>query len=468
MSGLVPRIEDTTAALLASAQVLDELTATHGSPVHVMFPQVFTANVETFRRVLRERGLTFRICYAHKVNQARAFVNAALRAGIGIDVASAGELTQALAAGFPAQRIEASGPKGEAMLRQLIQNRGLTINVDNLWELETIATVATDPVPVLLRMSGGRRISRFGIAPADFPAAFTLLTRNRDRVNLQGIAFHLDTAELAEKVDAVGAALELVEMAYGYGLTPQVLNIGGGFRQAPVSDPDSFDAYVHELKHGLAGRGPALAWGGYTFGYRIESDGAVRGTPVFHRYTGTVAGADQLAELLDTPIRHGHTIARTLQENLLELWIEPGKGLVDHAGLTVATVQFTKTAVDGSVLVNLDLSRDKITPADQEVMLDPQPVYRSDRGGGKCAVFLAGNLCLERDMISNHLVRLPRLPHPGDLLIFTNTAAYQMDLSATDALMQPRPAKVSAVWRDGRFTWAYEGGDACSTSTSPS
>jgi cysteine synthase/rhodanese-related sulfurtransferase len=125
-----------------------------------------------------------------------------------------------------------------------------------------------------------------------------------------------------------------------------------------------------------------------------------------------------------------------MRDNLLELWIEPGKALVDHAGVTLASVEFVKPASDGSVLVNLDLSRDAITPADQEVMVDRVVIYRGlpDAYDDKpCGVFFAGNLCLERDMVYNHKTWLEKLPLPGDLVVFVNTAAYQMDLSASQA-----------------------------------
>jgi diaminopimelate decarboxylase len=462
-----PRIAPAAAALLADRAALDDLVSIHGSPVNVLFPEVLAANAAAFAEVLAGRGLAHRICYAHKANRARCLVDAALRCGIDIDIASAGELDSALAAGFPPGRIEATGPKGEAMVRRLLPYAGLTVNVDNLWELATIARLAGLRVPVLLRLSGGRRTSRFGVAPDDVPAAFELIERHPDRLELRGVAFHLDTADLAEKVEAIGTALRLIEAAYARGHRPRVLNVGGGFRQAYLDDPGAFEQYVRELRRGLLGQGPSLAWGDYGFGYRVDRDGVLRGTPVFHRYTGTRAGPSLLADMLDAPLPDGRTTAETLRDTLLELWIEPGKALVDHAGLTVATVQFTKRVADGSQLVSLDLSRDMVTPADQEVMLDPVMIYR---GAGypdtPAGVFLAGQLCLERDMISNHLVRLPRLPQPGDLVIFVNTAAYQMDLSAAEALMHPRPPKVVAVPRPGGFDWVRDGSEQCSSTTS--
>jgi diaminopimelate decarboxylase len=317
-------------------------------------------------------------------------------------------------------------------------------------------------------MAGGRRISRFGMPPGQFATAYELIRRRADALDLLGVSFHLDTAEVAEKAAAVRAALDLIEAAHAHGLAPRVLNIGGGYRQAYLADPGEFDQYVLELRRGLLGRGPALGWGGYTFGYQHDRAGTLHGTPVFHRYANAVPGVRFLAELLDTPLIGTHSVARVLQENLLELWIEPGKALADHAGVTLATVQFTKEAADGSILVNLDLGRDDLTPSDQEVMLDPVVIYRTAADEVPCGVYLAGNLCLERDMISNHQIRLPRLPRPGDLFVFVNTAAYQMDLSASHALMHPRLPKVSALLRGGRFTLRPDGGDECCTTTSPS
>jgi diaminopimelate decarboxylase len=164
---------------------------------------------------------------------------------------------------------------------------------------------------------------------------------------------------------------------------------------------------------------------------------------------------------------------------MLDIWLEPGKALVDHAGVSVARVEFVKELADGTVLVNLDISRDAVTPADQEVMVDPlilpgtanrpsasgsgvgstalrgaadtalalPPVAES----GPVGVYFAGRLCLERDLITNHKVWLAECPRPGDLVVFPNTAAYHMDLSAATASMQPVPAKLAVVHRTGGF-----------------
>ncbi len=489
MIGLPPRNHPLVRSFLARADLVAGLLTRHGSPLNVVFPEVFAENVASFRQVLQASGLAHRICYAHKANQARAFTAAAVDEGISIDVASPGELASALRAGFPPGRVEATGPKGRGFLGALAGS-GVSINADNLWELTEIIRLARgragERVPVLVRVCGfggarGRapgRVSRFGIPVDGFAAATSLLREAPDVVDFRGLSFHLDSSEIREKVQAVEDCLELFEWCWTAGLAPRVLDIGGGFRQAFTDDPAAFETYAQAVKLGLAGRGPSLTWDGNTLGYRYE-DGEIRGVPVFHKYANATPGSAFLREFLDSPLagQGGRTVARVLRENMIELWLEPGKSLVDHAGLTLATVEFVKQAPGGSLLVNLDISRDKICPADQEVMLDPVVIYRSAPpacDAQQTGVFFAGNLCLERDMIFNHLTFLDRVPGPGDIVAFVNTAGYQMDLSASGALMQRQPGKAVVRGTGAGFSAHADTGDAgeeaasCSTATSPS
>ncbi len=489
MMRLPPRIHPLARSLLAREDLVAGLLARYGSPLHVVFPDVFAENVAAFRQVLADSGLSYRICYAHKASQAGAFVRAALDEGISIDVASAGELASALRAGFPPGRVEATGPKGWAFLAAL-REAGVTVNADNPWELSEIVRLARarhgERLPVLIRLSGfgaspgraPRRVSRFGVPAGYFGALIGPLTEAQDVVDFRGLSFHLDSSETGEKVQAVEECLGLLEQCWAAGLAPSVLDIGGGFRQAFTADPAAFEAYTQALRRGLAGRGRPLTWDGNMLGYRYEN-GEIRGVPVFHKYGNAAPGSGFLRELLASPLRGqgGRTVAQVLRETMIELWVEPGKALADHAGLTLASVEFATPAHDGTFLVSLDISRDKICPADQEVMLDPVLIYRSAPGGPDArpaAVFFAGNLCLERDMIFNHVTFLDRVPGPGDIVAFVNTAGYQMDLSASGALMQRRPGK--AVVRRGEAGFAAhtdtarmgEEMSSCSTATSPS
>ncbi|WP_431951225.1 alanine racemase [Nocardia lijiangensis] len=483
LPALPAKIHPLVRAFLDTRDALDETLIRFGSPAHLIFPQVFAENLKQLRTVLDRELPAYRICYAHKANQSRAFVRTAEHAGIAIDVASPQELASAIGAGFGPMRIEVTGPKGEAFLRTLIEC-GATINVDNLWELRRIAELAGDraTVPVLLRVSGfpGSPLSRFGVPLEHVDRALDLLSAHRGRISFLGFAFHVDSGENAERVRAVEACLTLVERAYAHGLSPRVLDLGGGLRQVFTADADRFDGYVRALRDALLGRREPMSWGANTFGYHVD-DGAVHGTPVFHKYANTIPATRMLADLLTAPLeRHGgRTVAQVAADNLLDLWLEPGKALLDHAGVTVARVEFVKELGDGTLLVHVDLSRDAVTPADQEVMVDPivlpsaahgkderyedgaitplrsaadtAPALRPVRETGPVGVYFAGRLCLERDLVTNHKVWLPRRPRSGDLVVFPNTAAYHMDLSAAAASMQSPPAKLAVAHRAGSF-----------------
>ncbi|MEV0354693.1 alanine racemase [Nocardia sp. NPDC050697] len=454
---------------------LPAIARRHGTPLHLVFPQVFARNAANLRAVLTARGIDHRLCYAHKVNRSHAFVREAHHRGLDIDIASAGELDSALRAGFPPARIEATGPKGERFLRRLL-DAGTVINVDNRWELDRIIALAGHPVPILLRVSGfpSTAASRFGMPPDEIARLWPVLAANPERVELRGVSFHLDTGEHRDRLRAVTGCLTLLESAWASGLSPDVLDIGGGLRQVFTADPDAYDTYTRALRASLLDPRSTMAWSGATFGYRV-GDTAAHGIPVFHKYANTVPATTALAALLDAELPgHHRSLAAVLTDNLLRLWLEPGKALADHAGITVAAVQFTKDLPDGTVLVNLDLSRDQVTPADQESLVDPLLVPAEPRHPGPLGAFLAGHLCLERDMISTRAIRLPFRPHPGDLLVFPNTAGYHSDLSAGTAAMHPLPPRL-AVTRD-RSTFSTgpdagyrptEEGPCAPTTTSP-
>ena len=232
MIGLPPRVHPLVGSFLAREDLLADLLLRWGSPLNLVFPEIFRGNVTSFRHVVDRLGLRYRIHYAHKANQSRSFVRAALEEGIGVDVASLGELRSALDAGFPAGRVEVTGPKGRAFLGVLVGS-GATINVDNLWELSEIVRLARAPggrgrVPVLVRVCGfgppgpraPGRLSRFGVPLARGGPLIDLLRAGSDVVDFLGLSFHLDSSEVRDKVQAVDGCLRLLERCLAAGLAP--------------------------------------------------------------------------------------------------------------------------------------------------------------------------------------------------------------------------------------------------------
>lgn len=472
MLQLGTRVHPLIQEFLVEEETLAAMLRTVGAPLNLIFPQVMTENIQHFRAVFATAGVSYQIYYAHKVNQATGFVRQALHNKVRIDVASINELRHALAQGFHPEKIEVTGPKNRELLTLALHLRVL-LSVDNFWELQQIidlmqALDLSEPQPLLLRVTGfddlaygvRSKPSKFGIPLAEMASVLNLLQSEPHRLELLGFAFHLDTNEEKEKLVAFENCLALFEEAYARGLQPSVINIGGGFRQAFIDDEQTWRTYERALRESLTGKTPSLAWPGIHFGYRIES-GQVRGIPVFHKYANTTPGHDFLRTFLHSPLpnQQDRSVAEVLRDNAIELYLEPGKALVDHAGITVDTVNFVKRLANDEIIISLNMKRDDLVAADQEVMLDPVILYQGEAATypkGEFGVYISGNLCLERDLIYNHKTFLERLPQEGDIVAFVNTAGYQMDLSASQGLMKARNKKLVVIKKNEKFYWFDE------------
>lgn len=468
---LRPRAEEPLASLLADGALLHSLADGLGSPLNVLAPQRAVDNAGAFLAVYRRHRLGGRVYFAHKANRSSALLRELAAAGprIGADVASVAELSHALGCGFTADRIMATGPK-DARFRWLAARVGATVNIDSPGELERLAalvrTCGFAPVPVVLRLSafeegrgsaGGVRLlarrSRFGTPAGEADALVAAAARHRDAVELTGIGYHLDTVGLDEKVRALERCVEVMDSCLAHGLHPRAVDVGGGFGVGYVEDAGEWDRWTTALTDAVRGARPPLTWRGHGYGLRHEN-GTVRGAAALYPAHRAVSGPAYLDELLrHTAPSFGRPAATLLLEHLHELHTEPGRALVDQCGLSLARVVEVRPApgCDGEHIVRLAANAGDISLEEHGVLVDPVLVPRGPGGappGEPAGVYLAGNLCLEADLLTRRKVFLPRLPRPGDLLAFVNTAGYAMDFRAHRAQMQPA-ARTVAVRRHG-------------------
>ncbi|MEV0599932.1 Y4yA family PLP-dependent enzyme [Streptomyces sp. NPDC050315] len=460
---LEPRLAPRPASLLAAGPFLHALADGLGSPLNVLLPDQLADNLARFRAVYRTHRLTGRIFFAHKANRSSALVRRLAATDAGIDVASLGELRHALGAGFTPDRIVATGPKTPEFL-WLAARAGVVVHLDGRAELEQLAALVrryqlpcTD---VLLRLSEfaseGTRVltrpSRFGTPVAELDALLTAAERCADAVRLAGVGYHLDTTSLAEKAVALEGCVRAMDACRARGLDPRAVDIGGGFGVSYLADGAQWERYTTELTQAVMGRRPALTWRRHGYGLTCEA-GTLRGTLALYPAHRPVAAEKYLDALLSQPAPTlGRALATLLLEGLYELHIEPGRALADQCGITLARVVEVRDTGAGERLVRLAAGADDVALEEHGVLMDPVLVPRDGQrapdAGGPVGVHLAGNLCLEADMITRRTVFLPSSPRPGDLLAFANTAGYCMDFRAGEAQRQPVARKV-AVWRDG-------------------
>jgi diaminopimelate decarboxylase len=185
-------------------------------------------------------------------------VLAQLRAhGLGCEVSSPGELAQAKAAGFTADRIVLDSPvKTLAELTSALTD-GIAVNIDNFEELERVdkligaapseprVGVRINPQVGLGRieaMSTAGRTTKFGIALADPGNREHLLNAYRDRPWLRWVHVHVGSQGVPLELNAAGvaAAVEFAQEVNRQRPGQVVgIDIGGGL---PVDFTDDHDA----------------------------------------------------------------------------------------------------------------------------------------------------------------------------------------------------------------------------------
>ncbi|MEU3186671.1 Y4yA family PLP-dependent enzyme [Streptomyces sp. NPDC006923] len=452
---------------------LHSLVGGLGSPLNVMLPEQIAENVEGFQSVFRNHRLGGEILFAHKANRSSSLVRRLAASGASIDIASLEELQHALASGFTSDRVGASGPKDPDFL-WLGARTGVTFHIDGRAELELLASlVRAHRLPrarVVLRLAGFPsagvrtllRPSRFGTPVSEVAGLLDLVGRNMDAVELIGVGYHLDTISLTEKTVAFEGCLVVLDECRNRGMRPRFIDIGGGFGVSYLAQAQQWDSYTTELTRSVLGNRPPLTWQGHGYGLRNENGNLAGGLGLYPAYRATT-GPAYLDELLSTPAPVlGRPLATLLLESLYDLCVEPGRALADQCGVTLARVLEVREPSDtgdGVGIVRLGMNAADCGLEDHGVLMDPVIVPRP---GGRppaekpVGVHLFGNLCLESDLITKRVVFLPRLPVPGELLCFANTAGYCMDFSAHLAERRPQARKVAAHHDGMAWHWTLD------------
>ena len=351
-----------------------DLAREFGTPAYVVAEDDLRARAREFLRAMAaHHGGRSRVLFAAKAFPCTAVLRIFAEEGLGVDVASAGELHLAQRAGFDPGRIVVHGnAKSLAELRAAVEQR-LVVAIDNLDEIDRLEAVAGDgPQPVLLRVvpevhtdthaavATGHADQKFGLTLAEAAHAVDRLN-SAGWADVRGVHAHIGSQlfDLAPYRDAVAAIAEL-------GPFP-VYDLGGGLAAAytPEQRPPSVDEWV----------------------------------------AGVTGAAHELLGAAEA-----------------ELWIEPGRALVANAGVTLYTVESVKhrestwVAVDGGMSDNL---RPMLYGAPYSADVADR-LGTDGEPGQPC--HLAGKHCESGDVIAWD-VRL-RDPRPGDVVVTPATGAY--------------------------------------------
>ncbi|MFJ4652591.1 alanine racemase [Nocardia sp. NPDC088792] len=421
--------------LLADPWALPAIAAEIGGPFHLVNPDRVRSNIRAFQDVFVQHRLDGAIYYGKKANKARCAVHACAETGAGVDVSSGGELEAALAGGVRGADLVITGPaKSTELLRQAAAHNAL-IAIDDPEELERLSATGVS-ARILLRVLPPGSASRFGMTDDELRKALTLLAGTR--IRLQGYSFHLTGYEIADRAELATALIGRVLEARRLGHAADIISIGGGFGVDYVPE-QAWHTFLEEVNplwfHGDRGFDASTCY----------------------PYHFSTPGPAMLAAVL----RHGG-LGKRLRDHHIRLAIEPGRALLDRAGSTVFTVQGVKTRdVGGTAYDIVTVNGSSLSLSEQwfdsEYLPDPvlwprRPAAEGDEVTPTC---VGGATCLDDDMLSRRRIPLPRAAKIGDLLIYPNTAGYQMDSNESRFHELPIPPKIILrVAENGRqFLW---------------
>ncbi len=454
-------IHPTIERFLSDKELVFSLVDGMGSPLNVMFPDHIAETIDRFEKVYKDRQLQGRIFYTSKPNKSAALKKRAALTSVGLDVSSEGELKAALTCGFHPSRIEATGPKNLDYLALGVQ-QDILVNVDNMAELQQIVAIGKR-TRILVRLDGFKpervkftaQDSAFGNRVEDAAAVIDYLIAHKDILDFQGFSFHFNAGDYIRRPPAIEKCLELTFACIERGLSPKGLDIGGGYRIRYAASQEEWNAYIEELKASVLGNRASLTWNDNGLGFHSEN-GLLKGAPNFMEHYHKDDGPEDLATVIDAklPAFDNQSLSRILSESMMELYIEPGRALLDQCGITLSRVNLVKPSMHGETMVMLDMNRTNLNATQLKLMTDPVLLYRDkNRKPAENGVLYAGNLCLTHDMIQYHKTFPDFVPETGDVVAFINTAAYQMDFAETHVLQQRIAEKIAVVETESGFRW---------------
>src|SRR3954469_4865346 len=222
-----------------------------GTPCYVVAEDDLRARAQAFLAAFRARTQDFEVHFATKAFPCTAVLRVLREEGLGCDVASGGELTLALAAGFEPARIVLHGnAKSEAELRMAVDAGVGHVVLDNLGELGRLEAIASRQ-HVMLRVtpgvrgrthdkiSTGQADSKFGFSLQDARVAIDRLAASSSLV-LAGLHMHIGPQIL--ELEPFRAAVEAIAELGRF----DAYNLGGGLGVAygRDDDPPSIEDYV--------------------------------------------------------------------------------------------------------------------------------------------------------------------------------------------------------------------------------
>jgi diaminopimelate decarboxylase len=385
-----------------------DLVAQFGSPLYILDETTLREGARQYQQAMqRYYSGSAQVIYASKAWNCLATCAILASEGLGIDVASGGELYTALQAGVKGEKIYFHGNNKSLLELEFAIAAGCTVVADNWLELERLADLATSTgnfPRVMLRITPGIEChtheyirtghldSKFGFDPNQISALLEFAVQH-PQITWVGFHAHIGSQifELQPHQDLGGVLADWLAAAIAVGLTMSELNVGGGLgiRYIESDQPPSIADWVKVV-----------------------------------------------AESITTACQ-----ARSLP--LPKLICEPGRSLIGSACVTAYTIGGRKEVPGIRTYLAIDGGM-----SDNPRPITYQSAYRAVVANQMAAiasetVTVAGKHCESGDILLKD-AQLP-VTQPGDILVVMTTGAYNYSMASNyNRLTRPAAVLVQA------------------------
>ena len=370
---------------------LEAIAATYGTPTYLYSRSAIETAFLDYQSALSD--IPHLICYAVKANSNLAILNVLAQLGAGFDVVSLGELERVVAAGGDPSKVVFSGVgKTTTEMQRALDLKIRCFNIESEAELLSLAELANGAgyvAPISIRVnpdvdagthpyiSTGLRENKFGVEVAVARELYQI-AEEHTALNPVGVDCHIGSQieETAPFVESLECLLDLVHDLRTLGIRLQHIDLGGGLGvNYQAETPPSIHDYVAVLKE-------------------------------------------------------------RLQDQALELVLEPGRSIVAEAGALLTEVLYLKPTADKHFAIVDAAMNDLLRPALYSAWQDIQPVTLRD---GESHIWdVVGPICETADFLGkNRAMVLSQ----GDLLSIMGAGAYGFGM-ASNYNSRPRVAEV--------------------------
>jgi diaminopimelate decarboxylase len=408
--------------LVIGGNDLVKLKEEYGTPLYIIDIATIKDRCRNYKKNFTFADLEVDISYAAKAFICTAMCQLIDKEGLGIDVATGGELFIALNSGFPAEKIYFHGNnKSYEEIKYGLESKVGHFMVDNFTELQTLGGLCEKnkiKQKIMLRINPGIKAgtheyiqtgkidSKFGFGLHNDAAVEAIKKLGQYKyLDLTGIHTHLGS-----QIFNLSCYSELVEVMMKFirmirdklGISIKRINIGGGLgvQYIPGENPPEIE---------------------------------------------------DLSKLVYEAVKK---YEKKFDVRLDKLHLEPGRSIIGKAGVTLYEVGGIKE-IDGAkkyILVDGGMS-DNIRPMLYQAKYDAYIANKMDDGstkdGSKMHYSIVGKHCDGGDVII-HDIKLPQVSS-GDFIVVATTGAYCYALSS-NYNCQPKSA-VAAVENGDSWLW---------------